>query len=129
VDSEEARLISFRVDQTSGQARTGVLSSPHGEVPTPAFMPVGTQAVVKGVSVEELIATGAKMQIMNTYHLWIRPGPELIAEFGGLHGFGRWPHTIVTIPADFRHFPWRRTCAPVNTASNSRRTSMARRCC
>jgi len=104
VDSEEARLISFRVDQTSGQARTGVLSSPHGEVPTPAFMPVGTQAVVKGVSVEELIATGAKMQIMNTYHLWIRPGPELIAEFGGLHGFGRWPHTIVTDSGGFQAF-------------------------
>ena len=89
MDSEEARVISFRVDKTSGQARTGVLRSPHGDVPTPAFMPVGTQSVVKGVSVEEVLATGARMQIMNTYHLWIRPGPELVAELGGLHGFAR----------------------------------------
>ncbi len=104
MDSEEARLISFRVDKLSGHARTGVLSSLHGELPTPAFMPVGTQAVVKGVSVEELLATGARMQIMNTYHLWVRPGPELIAEFGGLHGFARWPHTIVTDSGGFQAF-------------------------
>jgi len=104
VDPEEARLISIRIDKTSGHARTGVLTSPHGEVPTPAFMPVGTQAVVKGVSVEELLATGARMQIMNTYHLWVRPGPELIAEFGGLHGFGRWSHTIVTDSGGFQAF-------------------------
>ena len=104
MDPEEARLITLRVDQTSGHARTGVLTSPHGDVPTPAFMPVGTQAVVKGVSTEEVLATGAKMQIMNTYHLWIRPGPELIAEFGGLHGFARWPHTIVTDSGGFQAF-------------------------
>ncbi|HEY0466804.1 MAG TPA: tRNA guanosine(34) transglycosylase Tgt [Polyangiaceae bacterium] len=104
MDSEEARLISFRVDKLSGQARMGVLSSLHGDVPTPAFMPVGTQAVVKGVSAEEVMATGARMQIMNTYHLWIRPGPELVAEFGGLHGFARWPHTIVTDSGGFQAF-------------------------
>jgi len=104
VDSEEARVISFRVATTSGNARTGVLSTLHGEVPTPAFMPVGTQAVVKGVSSEEVIETGARMQIMNTYHLWLRPGPELIAEFGGLHGFARWPHTIVTDSGGFQAF-------------------------
>jgi len=104
VDSEEARVISFRVATTSGNARTGVLSTLHGEVPTPAFMPVGTQAVVKGVSSEEVMETGARMQIMNTYHLWLRPGPELIAEFGGLHGFARWPHTIVTDSGGFQAF-------------------------
>ena len=104
MDSEEARVISFRVATTSGNARTGVLSTLHGEVPTPAFMPVGTQAVVKGVSSEEVIETGARMQIMNTYHLWLRPGPELIAEFGGLHGFARWPHTIVTDSGGFQAF-------------------------
>jgi len=97
-------VISFRVEKMSGHARTGVLTSLHGDVPTPAFMPVGTQAVVKGVSGEELMATGARMQIMNTYHLWIRPGPELIAEFGGLHGFARWPHTIVTDSGGFQAF-------------------------
>jgi len=104
VDSEEVRVISFRVATTNGNARTGVLSTLHGEVPTPAFMPVGTQAVVKGVSSEEVMETGARMQIMNTYHLWLRPGPELIAEFGGLHGFARWPHTIVTDSGGFQAF-------------------------
>jgi queuine tRNA-ribosyltransferase len=76
----------------------------HGDVATPAFMPVGTQAVVKGVSAEEVMATGARMQIMNTYHLWVRPGPELIADFGGLHGFARWPHAIVTDSGGFQAF-------------------------
>ncbi len=97
-------MISFRIEKTSGHARTGVLSTSHGEVQTPAFMPVGTQAAVKAVSSEEVAATGARMQIMNTYHLWLRPGPELIAEFGGLHGFARWPYTIVTDSGGFQAF-------------------------
>jgi queuine tRNA-ribosyltransferase len=97
-------LISFRVSATSGQARTGVLTSAHGDVATPAFMPVGTQAAVKGLSSEEVMGTGARMQIMNTYHLWLRPGPELVAELGGLHGFARWPHTIVTDSGGFQAF-------------------------
>jgi queuine tRNA-ribosyltransferase len=104
VDPEETRVISFRIERTSGHARLGVLSTPHGEVATPAFMPVGTQAVVKGVSSDEVAATGARMQIMNTYHLWLRPGPELIAELGGLHGFSRWPHAIVTDSGGFQAF-------------------------
>ena len=97
-------MISFRVESTSGNARQGVLGTPHGEVQTPAFMPVGTQAAVKAVSSEEVAATGARMQIMNTYHLWLRPGPELIAEFGGLHCFARWPHAIVTDSGGFQAF-------------------------
>jgi queuine tRNA-ribosyltransferase len=97
-------VISFRIERTSGNARLGVLGTPHGEIATPAFMPVGTQAVVKGVSSDEVAATGARMQIMNTYHLWLRPGPELIAELGGLHGFSRWPHAIVTDSGGFQAF-------------------------
>jgi queuine tRNA-ribosyltransferase len=104
VAAAEKLVISFRVGATSGNARCGVLSTLHGDVPTPAFMPVGTQAVVKGVAAEEVMATGARMQIMNTYHLWVRPGPELIADFGGLHGFGRWPHAIVTDSGGFQAF-------------------------
>ncbi len=104
MDPEEASVISFRVDKSCGHARTGVLTSRHGEVPTPAFMPVGTQAAVKGISSDEVMATGARMEIMNTYHLWLRPGPELIASFGGLHGFARWPHTIVTDSGGFQAF-------------------------
>ncbi len=97
-------MISFRVRKTSGNARQGVLGTLHGEVETPAFMPVGTQAAVKAVSSEEVAETGARMQIMNTYHLWLRPGPELIAEFGGLHSFARWPHAIVTDSGGFQAF-------------------------
>jgi queuine tRNA-ribosyltransferase len=104
VDSEAGLLISFRVEQTSGHARRGTLSTNHGAVATPAFMPVGTQAAVKAVSSEEVAETGARMQIMNTYHLWLRPGPELIAEFGGLHAFARWPHAIVTDSGGFQAF-------------------------
>jgi len=97
-------VISFRVEKTSESARQGVLGTSHGEVATPAFMPVGTQAAVKAVSSEEVAETGARMQIMNTYHLWLRPGPELIAEFGGLHSFARWPHAIVTDSGGFQAF-------------------------
>jgi queuine tRNA-ribosyltransferase len=104
VDPKQAKVISFRVEATCGAARVGVLSTLHGEVATPAFMPVGTQAVVKGVSSEEVMATGARMQIMNTYHLWLRPGPELVAQLGGLHGFARWPHAIVTDSGGFQAF-------------------------
>jgi queuine tRNA-ribosyltransferase len=104
VDPEEKSVISFRVESSSGNARQGVLGTPHGEVDTPAFMPVGTQAAVKAVSSEEVAETGSRMQIMNTYHLWLRPGPELIAEHGGLHSFARWPHAIVTDSGGFQAF-------------------------
>lgn len=97
-------MISFRVENSSEHARQGVLGTNHGQIATPAFMPVGTQAAVKAVSSEEVIETGARMQIMNTYHLWLRPGPELIAEFGGLHAFARWPHAIVTDSGGFQAF-------------------------
>lgn len=89
-------MISFQVVARSGQARAGLLSTEHGVVATPAFMPVGTQAAVKGVSPDEVAATGARMLITNTYHLWLRPGPEVIAAHGGLHGFMRWPHAVAT---------------------------------
>jgi queuine tRNA-ribosyltransferase len=107
----EARLvITFRVDATSGHARAGHLQTRHGEVPTPAFMPVGTQASVKALSSEEVAATGSRMQIMNTYHLWLRPGPERVAELGGLHGFSRWPHAIVTDSGGFQAFSLAERC-------------------
>jgi queuine tRNA-ribosyltransferase len=67
-------------------------------------MPVGTQAAVKAVSSEEVAQAGARMQIMNTYHLWLRPGAELIAERGGLHEFARWPHVITTDSGGFQAF-------------------------
>jgi queuine tRNA-ribosyltransferase len=101
----EARLvISYRQEASSGHARAGVISTPHGDVPTPAFMPVGTQASVKALSAAEVAGTGARMQIMNTYHLWLRPGPERVAELGGLHEFSRWPHAIATDSGGFQAF-------------------------
>ena len=97
-------MISYQLDASSAEARAGRILTAHGEVPTPAFMPVGTQASVKALSSEEVAATGARMQIMNTYHLWLRPGPERIAELGGLHGFARWPHAIATDSGGFQAF-------------------------
>ncbi len=97
-------MISFRCEVTSGAARAGVLSTPHGDVLTPAFMPVGTRAAVKAASPQQVEATGAAMIIMNTYHLLIRPGPEVVARHGGLHGFSRWPHAIATDSGGFQAY-------------------------
>ncbi len=97
-------MISFRVEKTSGPARAGVIDTEHGAVPTPAFMPVGTQATVKGLDADEVERTGARMLIMNTYHLLLRPGPEVIAEHGGLHGFSRIRLPIATDSGGFQAF-------------------------
>jgi queuine tRNA-ribosyltransferase len=97
-------LIGFHVEHTSGAARAGVIETRHGSVPTPAFMPVGTQATVKGLDADEIARTGAKMLIMNTYHLLLRPGPEVIAEHGGLHGFSRVALPIATDSGGFQAF-------------------------
>ncbi len=97
-------MISYRLEASSDNARAGHIVTARGDVPTPAFMPVGTQASVKSLSSEEVAATGARMQIMNTYHLWLRPGAERIAELGGLHGFARWPHPIATDSGGFQAF-------------------------
>jgi queuine tRNA-ribosyltransferase len=100
----EARVIRFHVEKTSGSARAGVIETEHGSVPTPAFMPVGTQATVKGLDAEEVVRTGAKMLIMNTYHLLLRPGAEVVAEHGGLHGFSRIALPIATDSGGFQAF-------------------------
>lgn len=86
------------------QARAGLLTTPHGEVPTPAFMPVGTQATVKGVTVDQLKQLGASMILGNTYHLGLRPGHELIRSLGGLHQFSGWDGPILTDSGGFQIF-------------------------
>ncbi|HTM46887.1 MAG TPA: tRNA guanosine(34) transglycosylase Tgt [Polyangiaceae bacterium] len=96
--------MSFSILATSGNARRGTLLTGHGAVQTPAFMPVGTQGTVKALSVQEVEATGARMLIANTYHLWLRPGAEQIAALGGLHSFMRWPHAIATDSGGFQAF-------------------------
>jgi queuine tRNA-ribosyltransferase len=93
---------SFRVIATDGAARRGELTTPHGSVETPAFMPVGTQGTVKGVMPEALRAAGADIVLANTYHLMLRPGAERIAMLGGLHKFMNWPHAILTDSGGFQ---------------------------
>jgi queuine tRNA-ribosyltransferase len=95
---------SFSVNATSGSARAGVFVTPHGEVETPAFMPVGTLATVKALDPEDLTAMGATMILSNAYHLHLRPGDDLIAEMGGLHRFMRWEGPILTDSGGFQVF-------------------------
>lgn len=85
-----------RRGDSSTQARRGTLFTPHGPVETPAFMPVATQATVKGLLPEEVRATGTQMVLANTYHLALRPGQEVIRQLGGLHRFMQWPGPILT---------------------------------
>src|SRR3981189_3169685 len=93
---------SFQLIASDGVARTGELTTPHGPVRTPAFMPVGTQATVKGLEPETVRATGADILLGNTYHLMLRPGAERVAALGGLHRFMRWPHWMLTDSGGFQ---------------------------
>ena len=93
---------SFRLAATDGAARTGAISTAHGVVHTPAFMPVGTQASVKGVHHDDVRASGAEIVLGNTYHLMLRPSAERIAVLGGLHAFMRWPDPILTDSGGFQ---------------------------
>jgi queuine tRNA-ribosyltransferase len=95
---------AFSVHARDGKARAGTLVTPHGEVPTPTFMPVGTQGSVKTLTPGEVAATGARIVLGNTYHLWLRPGPEVVALHGGLHGFTQWPHSMLTDSGGFQAF-------------------------
>jgi len=100
---------AFTITATDGAARAGVLHTAHGDVPTPAFMPVGTKATVKSVDTDELKTLGASMILGNTYHLHFRPGEELIAELGGLHAFMAWDGPILTDSGGFQIFSLRDT--------------------
>ncbi|MEP9377720.1 tRNA guanosine(34) transglycosylase Tgt [Aquabacter sp. CN5-332] len=93
---------SFTLNATDGTARTGIVSTPRGEIRTPAFMPVGTAATVKGVYPEQVRATGADILLGNTYHLMLRPGAERVAALGGLHRFMRWDRPILTDSGGFQ---------------------------
>ena len=94
----------FRVTHTDGCARRGVLTTAHGDVETPAFMPVGTQGAVKGVTNRDLEALGAEILLSNTYHLYLRPGDDLIARRGGLHRFIGWTRPILTDSGGYQVF-------------------------
>ncbi|MDX1690163.1 MAG: tRNA guanosine(34) transglycosylase Tgt [Acidimicrobiia bacterium] len=96
--------VSFVAEATDGAARTGILSTPHGDVPTPAFMPVGTRATVRAVGVDDLRAVGASMVLANTYHLMQRPGADLVERRGGLHDFMAWEGPILTDSGGYQVF-------------------------
>ena len=105
--------MSFTVTATDGAARAGVLRTAHGDVPTPAFMPVGTKATVKTLDPDEVRALGASILLGNTYHLHFRPGDELIAELGGLHRFMGWDGPILTDSGGYQVFSLRDTIQAV----------------
>jgi queuine tRNA-ribosyltransferase len=107
-------VTGFEVTATDGAARAGVLRTAHGDVPTPAFMPVGTKASVKSLHPDEVRDAGAHILLGNTYHLHFRPGADLIAELGGLHAFMGWDGPILTDSGGFQVFSLRDTIAAVD---------------
>ena len=100
---------SFTVAATDGTARAGVLHTSHGDVLTPAFMPVGTKGTVKGLHPDRVRELGASIVLANTYHLYFRPGADLIEELGGLHRFTGWSGPILTDSGGFQVFSLRDT--------------------
>src|SRR6476659_7121224 len=94
----------FEITARSSAARAGVFSTPHGNVETPVFMPVGTLATVKSLDPDDLVAMGATMILGNAYHLHLRPGDEVVREMGGLHRFMHWDGPILTDSGGFQVF-------------------------
>ena len=99
-----AEGFAFEVEARDGAARAARLTTPHGEVETPCFMPVGTKATVKAVTPRDLADLGAQVVLANTYHLYFRPGTQIVAAHGGLHGFMRWGGPILTDSGGFQVF-------------------------
>ncbi len=95
-------MFEFQITAQSGRARTATFATPHGTVQTPMFMPVGTQGSVKGISPQELLEIGSQIVLANTYHLLLRPGPELVAAHGGLPGFTAYPGPFLTDSGGFQ---------------------------
>ncbi len=96
---------SFEVTKTDPTgARRGRLTTPHGAVETPVFLPVGTQAAVKGLTQEALEALGTEILLANTYHLYLRPGQDVVRKLGGLHQFMSWPRAILTDSGGYQVF-------------------------
>ena len=100
----EPQPFSFQLHANDGRARAGTFNTPHGPIQTPIFAPVGTQATVKAVTPAQLNDMGASLVLSNTYHLYLRPGAELVAEMGGLHEFMRWPKPMLTDSGGFQVF-------------------------
>ena len=101
---EMNKPINYKLEAMDGNARAGIIKTPHGEIETPVFMPVGTQATVKMMTKEELETIGTQIILGNTYHLYLRPGDNLIAKLGGLHSFMNWNKPILTDSGGFQVF-------------------------
>ena len=97
----------FRVSAICGAARAGIISTAHGDIKTPAFMPVGTRGAVKGVPPSDLAALGFDVMLANAFHLWLRPGEDIVAAHGGLHGFCGWRRAILTDSGGYQIFSLR----------------------
>lgn len=102
-------MFEFSITSQAGSARTGRFITPHGDLQTPVFAPVGTQATVKTLTPEHLAGLHASLVLSNTYHLYLRPGDELVAEMGGLHNFMQWPHPMLTDSGGFQVFSLAKT--------------------
>ena len=106
--------MTFRLEATDGAARAGVLTTGHGEIRTPAFMPVGTKGTVKALHPDEVRALGADVILGNSYHLHFRPGERLVEELGGIHAFSGWGGPILTDSGGFQVFSLRDTIAALD---------------
>ena len=103
------RMFDFKIIAKNARARAGVFTTPHGNLQTPIFAPVGTQATVKTLTPAQLAELGTSLVLSNTYHLYLRPGDDLVAELGGLHRFMRWPHPMLTDSGGFQVFSLAKT--------------------
>lgn len=97
-------MFTFRITAKDNRARTGIFTTPHGDLLTPVFAPVGTQATVKTLTPAQVKEVGATLVLSNTYHLYLRPGDDVIAGLGGLHRFMRWPYPMLTDSGGFQVF-------------------------
>ena len=104
MEKSTEKSFSFKLLSKDGSARAGLLSTPHGDVETPVFMPVGTQATVKSLTPAQLEELKVQILLSNTYHLYLRPGADVIQEFGGLHNFMNWHKPILTDSGGFQVF-------------------------
>ncbi|MBK8781266.1 MAG: tRNA guanosine(34) transglycosylase Tgt [Anaerolineales bacterium] len=102
-------MFSFQITSKNNRARTGIFSTPHGDLITPVFAPVGTQATVKTLTPEHLKDINASLVLSNTYHLYLRPGDELVRDMGGLHKFMQWPNPMLTDSGGFQVFSLAKT--------------------
>jgi queuine tRNA-ribosyltransferase len=97
-------MFDFSITARNNRARTGIFTTPHGDLLTPVFAPVGTQATVKTLTPAQVRELGATLVLSNTYHLYLRPGDDVVAGLGGLHRFMRWPHPMLTDSGGFQVF-------------------------